>query len=138
MKNVIKVFSVVVVLLLIACMACTMTGCRQSSVVNYNLSKEADNFQIQRRVIVWNSRTDTVLFEMVGCFSLSNNDSNELQITCKTGTDTFQKHYIYLNEYTLYVVEDLGQNSVDPYRYELNINPAMADLVHIDFETYRE
>lgn len=71
----------------------------------YNISKEADNFNIIRKLTVINARTDTVLLEMIGTFSLSNNSTNELEIICEVDDGIYQKHFVYLNEYTLYVVE---------------------------------
>ena len=86
---------------------------------------------IQRRITVLNARTDKVLLEMEGTFSLSNNSDNELVVTCEVGEGKYQKHYIYLNSYTLYVVEDISGADVDPYHYELNIIPEMVGGVKV-------
>ena len=63
-----------------------------------NISKEADNFNVVRRLTVINARTDSPMFELVGAFSLLNNDNDELVITCQTGPNEFKKHYVYLNK----------------------------------------
>lgn len=78
-----------------------------------------------------NARTDKVLLEMEGTFSLSNNAANELEVTCEVGEGKYQKHFIYLNDYTLYVVEDISGADVDPYHYELNIIPEMVGGVKV-------
>lgn len=127
-----KIKKIAVILLVVALMLGACTGCRQSTRVNYNISKDADNFKIQRRIIVWNCRTDAILFELQGCFALSNSSASELVVTCKTGEDTYQKNYIYLNGYTAYVVEDIGENETDPYHYELNIEPKMIGGVSVN------
>lgn len=44
---------------------------------------------------------------------------NELVVTCKVGPDEYKKNYIYLNEYTMYVVEDITGTHTDPYHYKL-------------------
>ena len=111
---------------------CALVGCtRESSRVSYNLSKEADNFNVQRKLTVLNARTDKVLLEMVGTFSLSNNSTNELEVTCEVGEGKYQKHFVYLNEYTIYVVEDISNTGVDKYHYELNIIPEMIGGVTV-------
>lgn len=111
---------------------CALVGCcRESSRVSYNLSKEADNFNVQRKLTVLNARTDKVLLEMVGTFSLSNNSKNELEVTCEVGEGKYQKHFVYLNEYTIYVVEDISNTGVDKYHYELNIIPEMIGGVTV-------
>ena len=99
-----------------------------------NLNQEADNFNIQRRITVLNARTDKVLLEMEGTFSLSNNIDNELVVTCEVGEGKYQKHYIYLNSYTLYVVEDITGTLTNPYDYKIyfhtNVLPLEPNVVN--------
>ena len=109
-------------LALLMVMVC-LTGCTESEQVSYNISKEADNFNVTRRLTVINARTDTVLLEMIGTFALKNNSSSELEVICEVADGTYQKHFVYLNEDTLYVVEDISGASVDKYHYEINFLP---------------
>lgn len=102
-----------------------LAGCRQSSRVAHNISKEADNFNVTRRLAVINARTDKPVFELIGNFALSNNGSNELEVICETENGVYKKHYVYLNEWTIYVVEDVSGAFVDPYKYEVNFLPEM-------------
>ena len=104
-----------------------LAGCdhRQSEVVSRNISLEADNFNVTRRLAVINARTDKPIFELVGNFSLSNNHSNELEIVCEVSPGVYKKHFVYLNEWTLYVVEDVSGATVDTYHYEVNFLPEM-------------
>ena len=62
-------------------------GCTTADVVNYNLSKDANEFNVYRRITVTNARTDTIMLQAEGYMSLSNNDDNELVVTIKTGKD---------------------------------------------------
>lgn len=101
----------------------SLVGCTEAERVRQNISKEADNFNVQRRIIVINARTDTVLFELVGTFSINTNTTNELEVICELEDGTYQKHFVYLSEYTLYVVEDISHTNVSKYHYELNILP---------------
>ena len=45
---------------------------------------------------------------------------------------TDQKHFIGLSDNVTYVVEDLGSNNVDKYKYTLNYNPKMWIPVGVD------
>ena len=47
--------------------------------------KEADNFNVTRRLEVINARTDKPVFELIGNFAISNNSTNELEITVEVG-----------------------------------------------------
>lgn len=51
--------------------------------------------------------------------SISNNSSNELVVTVKTGANEYKKNYVYLNDYTMYAVEDITGTHSDPYHYKL-------------------
>lgn len=118
-----KKFKVVSKFLLVVALLIVLCGCTEADKVSHNISKEADLFNVTRKITVLNTRTDNVLFEMVGTFSLSNTISNELEVICQVGENDFKKHFIYLNEWTTYVVEDISGSNVDKFKYELNILP---------------
>lgn len=94
-------------------------GCSEADKVNANISKQADYFQAERKITVYNARTDKIIMEAEGYMSISNNSSNELVCTVKVGENEYKKNYIYLNEYTMYVVEDITGTHTDPYHYKL-------------------
>lgn len=97
-----------------------LCGCSsEAEKANYNISKQADYFESERKITVYNARTDKVIMEAEGYMSISNNSSNELVCTVKIGPDTYRKNYIYLNDYTMYVVEDITGTHTDPYHYKL-------------------
>jgi hypothetical protein len=95
------------------------TGCREAQRVNYNMSLQADYFECERRITVYNARTDTIIFVAEGYMSISNDSVDELVVTFKTGASEYKKNYIYLNDYTLYVVEDITGTHTDPYHYKM-------------------
>lgn len=117
-----KTVTIIMALFLVACI---LTGCREADIVSLNLSQEADNFNVSRQITVFNTRTDTVLFQMTGLMSLKNEDADELSVICETSDGVYKKHFIYLSPDTTYIVEDVTGANVDKYRYELNILPKM-------------
>ena len=119
-----KIFAVLLVLL----MCFSMCACTAAENVNYNLSQAADNFECLRKITVYNARTDLIVMEMEGAMSISNNGSNELVVTCKTGPGEYKKNYIYLNEYVIYVVEDITGTQTNPYHYKVHFYTAMPDI----------
>jgi hypothetical protein len=120
-----KKFVCIVTLL---CLLFAFAGCTAAENVNYNLSQQADNFQVCRKITVYNARTDLIVLEMEGFMSLSNNGANELVITCKTGANTYKKNYVYLNEYVIYAVEDITDTVTDPYHYNIHFYTAIPDI----------
>lgn len=104
---------------LILCAFLFFSGCSEADKVNANISKQADYFECERRITVYNARTDKIILECEGYLSISNNMSNELVVTIKTGPNEYKKNYIYLNDYTMYVVEDITGTHTDPYHYKI-------------------
>lgn len=123
----------IMIVLAVLAMSISLISCTESSQVSSNISKEADNFNITRKLTVINARTDTVLLELIGTFALKNNTSSELEVICEIGEGVYQKHFVYLNEYTLYVVEDISGAEVDKYHYEINFLPEWGwQITHSD------
>lgn len=104
-------------LMLLGCI--WLCGCSEADKVNANISKQADYFETERRITVYNARTDKIILEAEGLMAISNNSENELVCTVKTGPSTYKKNYIYLNDYTMYVVEDITGTTTDPYHYKM-------------------
>ena len=96
-----------------------LIGCSEADKVNYNMSKQADYFECERKITVYNARTDNIILEAEGYMSISNNENNELVITVKTGEKQYKTNYVYLNDYTMYAVEDITGTHTDPYHYKL-------------------
>lgn len=112
--------SKILLLLAITALISVFAGCcSEASKVNANLSKQADYFECERKITVYNARTDNVILEAEGYMSISNNSNRELVITVKTGANEYKKNYVYLNNYTMYAVEDITGTHTDPYHYKL-------------------
>ena len=122
-----KLLSIVLCILIMVCLC----GCREATIVSHNVSKEADNFNVMRRITVFNIRTDTVLMQMTGYFALQNNSTKELVVIAEVEKGVYQKHFIYLNDYTMYTVEDLNGAKVSAYSYELEFLPTVLRPVKI-------
>lgn len=111
-----------VVFALIVALVLMLTGCEEADVVSRNVSKEADNFNVQRRVTVYNTRTDKVLLEVVGLLSVKQS-SGDIDIIMEVAPGQYKKHFVSLNAWTTYVVEDINGAFVDKYHYEINFLP---------------
>lgn len=112
--------------LIAVCVALSLlftTGCRESQRVSYNVSKEADAFNVVRRITVFNLRTDKVLWQMTGNFS-TQFDGSDLNVLVELPDGTYAKHFFEIDsDWTTYIIEDLSGTDVTPYAYELNFLP---------------
>lgn len=122
-----KIFAVLTALMILFAAA----GCSEADKVNHNISQQAEYFQSERRVTVWNARTDNVIMYIEGYINISNNSTDELVVTAKVGEDSYKVNYVYLNDYTLYVVEDISGTHTDPYHYKLYFNTNVLPEVEL-------
>lgn len=114
-----------VLLLVMLCVTIlVLSGCsdREADKVSYNISKEADNFNVTRRVTIFNTRTDKCLLEIIGNLSVQKS-SGDIDIIVEVGEGQYKKHFVNLNSWTTYVVEDVSGAFVDKYHYEINFQP---------------
>jgi hypothetical protein len=75
-------------------------GCdSDADVASHNLSKAADQFEIQRRIVFYNGITGGYMLTIEGMCSLGNTDKERrLSVTCKVGPSTFKKHFLGLSD----------------------------------------
>lgn len=113
----------------------TLTWCAtEAERVNYNLTQQADNFNVVRQLTVINCIEGDVLFQMTGKMSImADTADNQLEIIVEDG-GTYVKHFVGLSDNVTYVVEDLnlGANAVSKYTYTLNFNPNMWIPVNVE------
>lgn len=110
---------------IIACVvvaAITMTGCStEADKVAHNIAIEADNFNVYRRVVIINTRTDKPEFEVIGKMSVTIS-SDRLDVLVEED-GRYYKHIINLTDNNMFVVEDLGGADVSQFKYEVNYIP---------------
>jgi hypothetical protein len=110
--------------------AAALTGCStDSEVASYNLSKDADNFKILRRVVFFNGITDRYLLSIEGYCSITD-EEKQLEVTCKTGGDAYKKHFLGLSDNVSYFVEqvDGAKVSVDHYKVIFKPEAIIPDI----------
>lgn len=113
-----------------------LTGCEaEAQRVSYNLSQEADNFNVVRELTVIDCITGDTLFQMSGKMSITADAAdNQLEIIVENDNGSYVKHFVGLSDNVTYVVEDLslGENEVSKYKYTLNFNPKMWIPVEVE------
>ena len=117
-----------VVLLVVA-----ITGCTDADVASYNLSKAAEQFEIDRRIVFYNGITGEYMLSMEGRCSVEHAMSR-LAVTCRVGEDHYKKHYLGLSDNVTYFSEQLETANINVYHYRVIFKPQTivpdVDLEH--------
>lgn len=99
-------------------------GCSDADIASENLSKAADMFEIDRRVVFYNGISGEYILTIEGRCSLGNFDNpGKLTVTCKTGPDSYKKHFLGLSDNVTFFAEQLESKSVSAYHYRVIFKP---------------
>ncbi len=109
------------------------SGCStDATVASRNLSKAAEMFELERRIVFYDALQGVYLLSIEGRCSVEDKTS-QLAVTCKTGDDAYKKHYLGLSDNVTYVSEQLESSAVSVYRYRVIFKP-QSIVPNIDLE----
>ena len=113
-----------------------VTGCvSQADTVSKNLSTAAEEFEISRRIVMFNGITDNYLLSIEGRCSIEVDAAdNQLEVTCKVGKDAFEKHFLGLSDNVSYLVEQLKPVDANEFRTRVIFRPETI-LPDVDLKT---
>ena len=110
-----------------------LSGCsRESDVASKNLSEAADQFQVVRRIVFYNGISGEYILTIEGLCSLGNHDTKErLSVTCKTGHNSYKKHFLGLSDNVTYFAEQIESANVSGFHYKVTFRPTtiIPDIV---------
>jgi hypothetical protein len=106
--------------------AAVLVGCADDAqVASYNLSKAADNFEIQRRVVFYNGITSDYLLSIEGLCSIEPLlNPTRVAVICKTGAAEYKKHFLGLSDNVTYFVEQMEPNKSSTHYYRVTFKPS--------------
>lgn len=114
----------ILTIMLLLAMACTLAACtRQADRVSYNLRREADDFNVRRRITVLNTRTDVPMMQITGLLSIDVDSDGDLNIIIEKAPDEYVMNYAHLSNDTTYIVEQIETAEVSKYAYEIVFYP---------------
>ncbi len=105
---------------ILLCLA--LNACTDADVASSNLSKAADMFELERRIVFYNGINGDYILTIEGKCSVSDSN-NKLSVVCKTGVDEYKKHYLGLSDNVTYFSEQTDTVKVDVYRYRVIFKP---------------
>lgn len=99
------------------------TACQSDAkTASDNLSKAADQFEVQRRIVGVNGITGKYEFFVEGRCSIDPQD-RKLVVTCRQGPNDYRKHYLGLSDNTFYVSTQLEGIDVSVYHTRIIVKP---------------
>lgn len=109
---------------LVAVAALGLSGCNEddATMVSQNMSKAADNFEVQRRVVFYNGITDTYILEVTGLCSVE--DQGKLAVTCKIGPNQYVKHFLKGSDNVTWFAEQLQAQDASTSHYRVTFKPS--------------
>lgn len=114
-----------------------LAGCTDADIASRNLSKAADQFEVNRRVVFYNGITGEYILVIEGLCSLGNNDTTgRLSVTCKTGPDAYKKHFLGLSDNVTFFAEQVELVKASAYHHRVIFKP-QAIVPDIDIVTSR-
>ena len=102
-----------------------------ADVASENVSKAADNFEVNRRIVFFNGITDKYLLEIKGACSIEA-EPKQLEVICKTGKNEYTKEFLGLSDNVSYFVEQGEPVKASAYHYRKTFKP-QSILPDIDF-----
>lgn len=117
-----------IIMLIVAVIMSCLLGCQDdANVVSSNISKAADNFEVNRRVIFYNGITGEYLLSIEGrCSIYYDQQDRQLEVTCKTGENSYKKHFLGLSDNVTYFAEQIDSVEASKYFYRVTFKPSVV------------
>lgn len=96
---------------------------RESTLASYNLSADADQFKIFRRVVFYNGITNEYILQIEGYCSIEvDTIERQLEIVVKDN-GLYKKHFLGLSDNVTYFAEQIEPSSVNKSQYKVIFKP---------------
>lgn len=103
-----------------------IVGCSDADVASSNLKKAANNFEINRRIVFYNTMNGEYMLVVEGLCSIgSASETKAVAVTCKTGPNEYKKNFLGLSDNVTYFAEQIAPSKVDVYHYHVTFKPSV-------------
>lgn len=101
-----------------------LVGCAtDADVASHNISKAAEQFEIDRRIVFYNGITDEYILSIEGRCSVEFYPL-KFTVTCRTSSNEYKKHYLGRADNVFPFIEQLGTAKINVYHYKVIFKPA--------------
>ena len=100
-----------------------LAGClSDADQASINLSKAAEQFEIDRKIVFYNGITDEYVAVIEGKCSVET-PGRQLEVTCKVGPNAFEKHFLGLSDNVTFFALQTETADVSVYHTRIVFKP---------------
>lgn len=120
-----KKILVIIMVLIIPLSMLLFVGCSQADTVTHNIQKDADKFNVYRKITFVNLYTNEPLYSAEGYFSVQTTYSNDYQgqqeigLVFKVGANQYKMDYFSIDNNVAYVIEQTENTTTNPYHWKI-------------------
>lgn len=108
----------------VALFAIALTSCSSDAdVVDKNIKKAAEQFEIQRRIVAIDTISDKYIIQVEGFCSLEWPDNTRSDIICKLKDGSYVKNTVHLSDNVTVVSEQMNGTAVSSTQYRVIFKP---------------
>lgn len=133
-KTTFKTITIILVCVCVCAFAMLLGGCSQADTVTHNIQKDADKFNVYRKITFVNLYTNEPLYSAEGYFSVQTTYSNDYQgqqeigLIFKVGANEFKMDYFSIDNNVAYVIEQTKNTTTNPYHWKIVWYVALPDI----------
>lgn len=114
------------ILMLLAVMLLAACDVNDADVVSQNLSKDSDNFQVNRRFVFYNGITGDYVLTIEGlCTKDNTSTATTLGVICQVDPNQYKKHMLGLSDNVTWFMEQTEPAKVSKYFYKVTFKPSV-------------
>ena len=132
-KTTFKIITIILVCVCVVAFTILLSGCSQAGTVTHNIQKDADKFNVYRKITFVNLYTNEPLYSAEGYFSIQTTYDNTYQgqqgigLVFKVGADEYKMDYFSIDNNVAYVIEQTENTTTNPYYWKIVWYVALPD-----------
>lgn len=101
-----------------------LSSCTDADVAARSINTAANNFEIMRRVVLYNTRTDAYIIQVEGKCVIENIGKDKpFAIICKDSPTEYKRTVFTLSADVTAIVQQIEMDPANPYRYQVLYKP---------------
>ena len=133
-KTTFKIITIILVCVCVVAFTILLSGCSQAGTVTHNIQKDADKFNVYRKITFVNLYTNEPLYSAEGYFSVRTTHDNtyqgqqEIGLVFKVCADEYKMDYFSIDNNVAYVIEQTENTTTNPYYWKIVWYVALPDI----------